>query len=273
MRHSRPSSRIHVVVKQPNNSSPSEKSKNWFERNPSLLGFSGSIIGALITLAALLFTVVYSQRSLNLATEQFEHYRAQRLLDSIKSEERDHDQREKDSVQSVLNQKRDDRELKSLEAQINSLKETHRQFDASNEPYIQVKDPTIVEFNPGVPISVNMHFVNLGNYPVHVLSSATFISTSISPPKINDLKWSSHRFDNFNAYIVKESPISFSNRDPRPLDESRYRAVVEGKYFIYYSGMLIYQNLITKKIKRYKFILKLTPEQFVEYVYNENTTN
>ena len=63
---------------------------------------------------------------------------------------------------------------KSVAAQIQSLKETQKQFEVANEPYLQYRKFKLPKLEIGKPRIVDFSIENLGNYPVKIYRGKNF---------------------------------------------------------------------------------------------------
>lgn len=155
-------------------------------------------------------------------------------------------------------------------AQVHALSdaviELKNQFRVDKEPYIKIS-PSISSFEIGKPIVIRYIVSNLGTYPVKLLESQNYIGYK----KNASIKLSPDTTFNVNDYIIHEPlPLSATDKISRPLTQSRAAAIATGREFIWYSGFIKYQNLVTKERKVYKFNFRLNSTGLVEILQNDN---
>ncbi|MGI8951959.1 MAG: hypothetical protein ACR2FN_10290 [Chitinophagaceae bacterium] len=114
---------------------------------------------------------------------------------------------------------------------------------------------------------------HLGNYPVQIISARAFCNIDTVAPIFDTIHFEPYSFETaLNDYIVKgiagvETFQSINNMDNNSIYNINYRG-----YFFFITGFVNYQNLITKKIKTYKFQMRTTPKpnQTVRSLINDN---
>ena len=163
---------------------------------------------------------------------------------------------------------------KSLETQIVTLKEYQKQFDISNDPFLSNANSNIEIFETGKPILAKIQIINLGNYPCKVIDSKIVTAIRKAAPKFNDV----YRFeptysDIINKYILRDNPVPSLFGTIVPLNENQFMVVKTGDYSVYLTGFIRYKNIISNKIKTYKFQLKMKPGYETENIINENIDN
>lgn len=163
---------------------------------------------------------------------------------------------------------------KSLNTQINSLKENQQQFKIGNEPYLNIASSSIEVFENGKPLLTKIKVENLGKYPCKVIDCKTIITIRITAPPFNELNNIAHDYsDILNKYILNDNPVPSPFGTTVPINENQINAVSKSNYFIFLTGYIKYKNIITNKIKTYKFQLKMKPGYETENVINENIDN
>lgn len=163
---------------------------------------------------------------------------------------------------------------KSLETQIGSLKENQKQFSISNEPFLSIASSNIELFEVGKPLLSKIKIENLGNYPCKVIECKTIITIRIVPTDFKEVfKIEPSYSDILNKYILHDNPVPSPFGTIIPLNENQVTMVKEANYFVFLTGYIKYQNIISKKIKTYKFQLKMKPGYETENIINENVDN
>ncbi|SHM01366.1 hypothetical protein [Mucilaginibacter sp. OK098] len=158
----------------------------------------------------------------------------------------------------------------SLNAQIASLKETQKQFKAQNEPYLQIKIDTIL-----VRMDTQKVFYSISNAtktPVKVLKSKCFIyiDTINKKKDIDTIKFSIKNF-----YITESLPYngSITGKIKLTNDWFRYLTVYK-KAYVYIDGVVIYENMVDKNVREYKYVVKIvntsTEFPYQEFIRSEN---
>lgn len=163
---------------------------------------------------------------------------------------------------------------KSIETQVNSIKENQKQFQIGNEPYLNIASSNIEVFELGKPALIKIKVENLGKYPCKVIDCKTIIAIRISNPPLNELNNIAHHYsDILNKYILNDNPVPSPFGTTVPLNENQINAVIKSNYFIFLTGYIKYKNIISNKIKTYSFQLKMKPGYETENVVNENLDN
>lgn len=162
----------------------------------------------------------------------------------------------------------------SLRMQVSSLNEIQKQFKLTNEPYLNLASSSIQLFESGKPLITKLNIENLGKYPCKVIECRTIITIKVMPPEFNELNKSIHNYtDLLNKYIINEKPIISPFSTTVPISENQFNMVTKSTWFIYFTGFIKYKNIITNKIKTYKFQLKMKPNYETENIINENIEN
>ncbi|TAM97802.1 MAG: hypothetical protein EPN39_10515 [Chitinophagaceae bacterium] len=160
---------------------------------------------------------------------------------------------------------------KSLETQIGTLKENQKQFNISNEPFLSIASSNIELFEVGKPLLTKIKIENLGNYPCKVIECKTIITIRLVPPDFKEVyKIQPSYSDILNIYILHDNPVPSPFGTTVPLNENQVMIVKKDNYFVFLTGYIKYQNIISKKIKTYKFQLKMKPGYETENIINEN---
>ncbi len=163
---------------------------------------------------------------------------------------------------------------KLLNTQINSLKENQQQFKIGNEPYLNIASSSIEVFEVGKPLLTKIKVENLGRYPCKVIDCKTLITIRITAPPFSELNKIAHDYsDILNKYILNDNPVPSPFGTIVPISENQISIVTKSNYFIFFTGYIKYKNIITNKIKTYKFQLKMKPGYETENVINENIDN
>lgn len=159
----------------------------------------------------------------------------------------------------------------------NTFKEITTEYKNDNEPFVEVGNIALsLDYNQ-VP-SIRYDILNLSKYALKIIEfrEGFMISDSATAPVYErDFKPRAIRtLQNVNKYIIKEKPETFILEIKNTFDNALISALKKGTVNIYFSGYLIYQNLITKKKKSYEFVIKLrkpfSKDMNTDYVKNEN---
>lgn len=163
---------------------------------------------------------------------------------------------------------------KTNETQINSIKENQKQFKVGNEPYLSIYSPKIEKFEIGQPILTRFEIENLGKYPCKITEAKVVTAIRISPPKFEDVFTNDPNYsDIINKYVVNGVKLSAPFGTTLGAKDNQIIGVKNGAYFIYLTGYIKYKNLISNKIKTYKFQLKMKDGYETENIINENFEN
>ncbi|MEO8852845.1 MAG: hypothetical protein ABI359_03645 [Ginsengibacter sp.] len=167
----------------------------------------------------------------------------------------------------------------SINAQINSIKETQQIFEKTNQPFLQLAEPVITTFKAGEPLEIRYTIVNLSNIPIKVINQKTNMIFRKKPPPLSEIKKFPKGKDNpVNYYVTIQDPF-FSKFHFRPLKTEEYDAILNGPYFIYVLREITYENLVTNTMRKYLIYTEMKPIRnspsypngtYYNFIYNEN---
>ncbi len=155
---------------------------------------------------------------------------------------------------------------KSVEAQIQTLKETQKQFEVFNEPFLQIIEPVLT-----VPEGANSGklfytIANVGKYPALLTSYKIYVVVDTMPNNFNDVYNYKEPDSVLAAYLSDKSAIKFMN--DVELNKSSINFLKKDEYFAYISGYVRYNNLIKKTVVDFRFQLRLKPNEKDSSAYN-----
>jgi Tfp pilus assembly protein PilE len=146
----------------------------------------------------------------------------------------------------------------AIKAQINSLKETQHEFEASNEPFLQAGTPTISQLDVGKSLIGEIAIYNLSNVPVKIISQKSAITIRVSPFAITKVPWSNEE-EGVNAYVIKESPMTVKFTTKKYISNGQYAGLRSGDLSIFEVREIKYKNLMTNKTRYYIVELQMKP--------------
>lgn len=159
-----------------------------------------------------------------------------------------------------------------------SFNETVNQFNKSNTPYIQAGEFAISEIKEGMPLFINYIFLNITNVPVKIIKQRSLVKFGVN--RIQEKDFINIPFEqSINQYLIKDAAITnkttFFNE---PANQNDVEEVNDEKNYFYIMKEIVYQNLVTKKVRHYKFQIKVkrvsstsvTNFTYIEFLYNEN---
>jgi hypothetical protein len=238
-----------------------------------------SIIGTIINLALAGLTYMLFQKTIEAnKTSQSSLLEAQKAVDQAK---RANDIAEANfklaqissASSDSINNANLELSKKSVEAQINSIKESQNRFEIENAPFLQIMYPKIIP-KLNEQFSIAYHIINISGNPAKITDMATFYSLTDSLPPAIPNKIPKDKFKAVNGYVIKETPIEDKFTFPGILRKREYDMIVDRKAVVYFYPTFNYINLATNKKRTYKCGMKLvyiSPEKtYVEYIYNEN---
>ncbi|MEX8549257.1 MAG: hypothetical protein V5804_16775 [Mucilaginibacter sp.] len=176
----------------------------------------------------------------------------------------------------IENRKRSKRDSLSLNAQLQTLTASQKEFEVGNEPYLQIVKPSFSIAN-NKHIVIQYSIENLGNYPIKVLVNHPGVSMDFNP---NFLALNEYMFKNtkivpkenivINRYITKDKPFDFGVIIDRPITDKLENVLKDEKSFLVIEGFIIYQNLVTKNKKIYKYMFSVNINGVTYTKINEN---
>ncbi len=190
-----------------------------------------------------------SQDALDLSREQFEEGK-----------------KYNDSTITISNQ--------SLQAQINSIKETQRQFEINNKPFLQCSDFTVVQFEAGKPIKIAFKLANIGNAPARVFRKrlGAKIEKEIElHPEVYISKEKDDEAVSLTYLTSQYATIELFTRNLPVTKEDYEAAINKTKLFCFY-GEIEYVNETNQKNRILRFSAILLSPNGKEYklVYLKN---
>lgn len=176
--------------------------------------------------------------------------------------------REKDSISMLLAKQ-------SINAQINSLKETQNQFTLENLAYIECTDFTFVTFESNKEPKIAFRISNVGKVPVKItkFKLGFFYKSTIGYNPDGYLATIIYDPYPTSFYVTKESPRiqNFTGFDKIPT--AQYDAIKKEELGMFFCGEIQYTNEINNKKMKYIFNAFLYPPPSKEYriVYLNNS--
>lgn len=176
----------------------------------------------------------------------------------------------------VANKKNFDRIDKSLDIQDSSLRETRREFEVNNAPYLQIKVVDVSKTEKGKPINISIETENLGAYPAKIESSSIYEATkTISVPideAERDFKKDARAILPDGSYVAKGTPMTHEYLGlVSPLSDTQYEMLMAEKWSIFIEGTVNYKNLANGQRKVYKYIIKINARgKGYQYILNDN---
>lgn len=185
----------------------------------------------------------------------------------------------KNKNDSIINRNSYDISKHSLEAQINSIEETQQIFEKSNQPLLQIMNLDIINFKINEPVEIGFLITNLSNIPVKIIGTKTVAVIKVNPYPISEIKKFLIYTNTMIGYVTKESPMGEHFDFPTNLTVGQHDRVIKDNSYIYLIREIIYKNLVTDKIRKYMFYIKMKPIKknasfpngtYYTFIYNEN---
>lgn len=162
---------------------------------------------------------------------------------------------------------------KSLDAQIEALKESQRQFEDLNRPILQMKSVKLRNYGIGRDFYFRYLLSNIGNYPVQITKRRFGIIIETFRPSLDSAIDVDTIKPEGGAYLSKENNDSTYINYGALLHPAEYMLLHDHIGYIYFMGVIEYQNLITKEKGIYEFIIEYTPfPDGYNFIINRNRT-
>lgn len=181
---------------------------------------------------------------------------------------RDFEERvEKDKLNTSLT-------IKSIEAQINSIKEVRKQFETDRKPYLKITDVFFTKFNQNEKPEIKYQLENIGSYPTKIVDFRLSFFYGMAPFSQEDIKRYKIQSENISTYnymgVGKAIPFNLYPKDI--VDSITYVNVTGGFVSPSIIGEITYYNEITGKDRKLRFYIRITPPPTNTFVilYNEN---
>lgn len=178
-------------------------------------------------------------------------------------------------VNDILSRKKDSLTInlanRSLQAQINSLKQAQKNFEIQNMPFLEISQVQINAFEIGKQINLIIHIKNLGNYPAKLKRAVVWTATKANPPDTAGQERQHFEKSITKAdYISKEMEGLVEIDEGIPLNSNRFDKVKNGNWWLYLNGIISYENLVTHKEMKYKFMFRIKTNNDITIIYSEN---
>ncbi len=132
-----------------------------------------------------------------------------------------------------------------------------KQFEVSNEPYLEIAHAKLDTVAAGMPYRIKFAFENHGNYSVRVVDYHSGFITCAPPFDHDNLKYNlTDSVQYVNRYISKDKPLE--GEVGGTLSSADYQWMVSHdlkKLKVYYFGYVKYKNLVNGRERVYKFRL------------------
>lgn len=141
-----------------------------------------------------------------------------------------------------------------IQSQIKALEDTQTRFEIENEPYLEIKNYSVLMTSSTSEINIVWEFTNFGKHPVKIYESRQYYSYN-EGYTVNDLVQllQTKSFIPSNKYISRESPSKSLNLVPSTAEERP--TVYANRIHPFLSvGEVHYINLITNKKKLYRYV-------------------
>jgi hypothetical protein len=150
----------------------------------------------------------------------------------------------------------------ALRTQISSIRAAKQEFEISNEAYLETYDFANLDFEGKNP-SITFKIKNIGNQPVRVVynySSFFLGSPNLIKPfdaVADDDKENRRRTPFAVRYLTKDIPLQWNCIKNGSTPPELLKEIQEKTLSIYPHGEIYYQNLITRKLRVYKYIIEI----------------
>jgi hypothetical protein len=234
-----------------------------------------SVIVSALLFAITLLIAYQAIRQSKAASDSVALARQTYLADSVYKRKTERLAKISDSLKFIRDTATFNLQRAELYKQIEALKEANKQFTIGNEPYLQLEDMVVTDFEPGKKFTISFNVFNLGNYPIKAIAGKAFWAVRRTDPTINYPALDTAKWRVMNKFIMKEIPEPFTVDDDLPVSAEKCYAIEKMGYFMWYGGIIKYQNLSTKEIKYYKYMMRIIPPKKTIYTLSENdkTTN
>ncbi len=174
----------------------------------------------------------------------------------------------------TINKKTIEVAQQSLQAQINSLKETQRQFDTENMPYLECKEFTFLTFEPNKPPKIAFQIINFGKTAAKIIKyKVGFFYSPIIQFKPQGYL-ATIPFDPIPAglYVTSQYPAVQIMTANNSITQEAYNQAIAQKTVMIMCGEIDYINEINSKKRKHIFnvVLYPPPSKETKMVYLEN---
>lgn len=243
-------------------------------KNANKIAIAASVINVfMIIVTFLLFRVATQQSAIAIKAANAATASVEQSILSNKIAKDNYDlARETFLSDNVATDKSYDVARKSLDAQMQFIKENHEQFLTQMETLLEIKDLKLIKFAPGEPLQFDFNAYNVSQQPLKLLGGTN--SMVISDPKAAETYFqNSAEFDttSFITYLSKDYPRKVSVITTNKVTKPDYDLVKKKDLKLYFLMDIKYVNLSTKRNMRYLFKAEMNLQtKDVTVTLNEN---
>lgn len=257
---------------KPSSTKNQEKRKSFFDKNKSMISMIINTLLLMCTVFMMLITFHanrISKTSVDIAHDAL--IQAKRANDI--SEENDSISLLSFLATDSLNKSNLKLTEQSVNAQIDALIESQKQFEKTNRPYINLRDFKISNLEENQKIKIFFSMQNLGNYPARIIERKFEYFFDTKTPSENPY---THRTnlkpELVEDYIIKESPYSQMFTSESILDYFFYTNLKSGIQFLHFFGDITYINEVNNKKRKCSFYVEIFAPPSTEYkvIYIKN---
>jgi hypothetical protein len=159
-----------------------------------------------------------------------------------------------------------DLQNRSVQSQVSSLEESHRQFEKQNAPILQVANPTLTFSKKTKMITFGYEVINLGNYPAKTLYAKKTVT--FRREDFESVYSARDKDSAFYTYLVKGNMVKMEG-EVVSLSDFDANLIATPNIALYVNGLIRYRNLISNKESNYIFQLRMRPNS-TDYVFIKN---
>ncbi len=158
----------------------------------------------------------------------------------------------------------------SYNSQSKAYQESAKQYITERTPYLQASDFEVHQGAIGQNPNGTYVLSNISSTPVKIIETSTVLYLFQKEPTIDSFAFKKLLM---NRYVIKETPADIKWSLDTPLSETNHKLIFENGWYLYAARSIRYRNLITGKIRVYKFVFKFKPivdNPVYDLIYSEN---
>ncbi len=165
----------------------------------------------------------------------------------------------KDTIDSIVRVKDNFRadstfklQKRSLNAQIQSLQETQKEFDIENRPLLQVLNIQFDTLTVGKKLYLKYLYVNSGKQPIKLLTETVKLKIQ-NNKKESDYTLTNPLISPINIYLIGNAIYQKKWFSGIPIKEDFYKHVRNGDFSLHLIGSCVFKNNVTNRRSIYEY--------------------
>jgi hypothetical protein len=149
------------------------------------------------------------------------------------------------------------RESKSLDLQDSTLKETQKEFDIENKPFISIANIRIDTNMIGKKFTLTYVFINNGKQPCQIIDGGVSFKP-LDDPDFRDIPKVPQNTSPVNVYLSYNQFLPMTQKVDSVTTKSMFDLINSDKIFFYVYGKIKYKSIASEKIYTFTFDFRVS---------------